>query len=89
MHQDSPTGAVGRHLITSLSNAFKYGKLGESLKSGNRSGPTTLSSSSCAFNCAEGYRIIASTKVSKADIIVSVPPSDRYLGEMNRVIMID
>jgi hypothetical protein len=61
-------GATISHLITSLQKASMYGRRGLSSNVGNRSLPTTTSSSACARFCACGKR----TRARKREVIEDI-----------------
>jgi hypothetical protein len=60
-----PMGVTISHLITSLQKASMYGRRGLSSNVGNRSLPTTTSSSACARFWACGNR----TRARKREVI--------------------
>ena len=56
---------IGFHLRTSLQMALMYGNLGLSSRVGRECVPITLSSSSCPFFSASGYKTMARKNVNK------------------------
>lgn len=66
--RDVPTTPGGWNLITSFIIAVTYGRFGRSSKEGSLSFPTTLSSSSCAFLIADGFRTMARMKLRLLEV---------------------
>ena len=69
-----PIGVTICHLINSLHNATTYGRRGLSLNMGNRSLPTTTSSSACArlCTCGKSTRAIKKKVIEEMDFVTGL-----------------